>query len=106
MRFMRVIKYTNFIFLSQVSPKKERKGQNNTMADKKEQEMKIIVFTNLKNGAILKNLFIVNIHPSPTSISQDYEETLFVGRYPDCNITLTHPNIIRFHLQFHSNPSI
>ncbi|XP_075636315.1 uncharacterized protein LOC142608410 isoform X3 [Castanea sativa] len=76
------------------------------MADKKEQEMKIPVFTVLKNGAILKNIFIVNTPPSPTSVSQDYEETLVVGRHPDCNITLTHPSISRFHLQFHSNPSI
>nr|XP_023905594.1 FHA domain-containing protein PS1 isoform X2 [Quercus suber] len=76
------------------------------MAEKKEQEMKIPVFTVLKNGAILKNIFIVNTPPSPTSISQDYEETLVVGRHPDCNITLTHPSISRFHLQFHSNPSI
>ena len=57
-------------------PRKKRKGQNPAMADKKEQEMKIPIFTTLKNGAILKNIFIVNTPPSPTSISQDYEETL------------------------------
>ncbi|XP_059454031.1 FHA domain-containing protein PS1 isoform X2 [Corylus avellana] len=91
------------------------------MADKKEsipygeEETKIPVFTVLKNGAILKNIFIVNNHPcpppppSPPSISQNpdqaHEEILTVGRHPDCNITLTHPSISRFHLQIHSNPS-
>jgi hypothetical protein len=74
------------------------------MGDKKEEEIKIPVFTVIKNGAILKNIFIVNKPPSP-SISQDYEETLIVGRHPDCDITLTHPSISRFHLQIHSNPS-
>ena len=49
------------------------------MANKKEQEMKIPVFTTLKNGAILKNIFIVNKPLSLTSISQDYEETLVFG---------------------------
>ncbi|GLT75720.1 hypothetical protein SLA2020_474200 [Shorea laevis] len=93
------------------------------MADKKEskphgeEETKIPVFTVLKNGAILKNIFIVNNHPSPPpppspsppSISQnpdqDHEEILTVGRHPDCNITLTHPSISRFHLQIYSNSS-
>jgi hypothetical protein len=106
--------------------KKERKAKPGpSMADKKEskphgeEETKIPVFTVLKNGAILKNIFIVNNHPSPSpppspspsppSISQNqdqaHEEILTVGRHPDCNITLTHPSISRFHLQIHSNPS-
>lgn len=102
--------------------KKERKAKPGpSMADKKEskpygeEETKIPVFTVLKNGAILKNIFIVNNHPcpppppSPPSISQNpdqaHEEILTVGRHPDCNITLTHPSISRFHLQIHSNPS-
>ena len=68
--------------------------------------MKTSVFTNIKNGAILMNIFIVNTPPLPTSISQDYKEIIVVGRHPDCNITITHPSINRFHLQFHLNPSI
>jgi hypothetical protein len=104
--------------------KKERKAKPApSMADKKEskphgeEETKIPVFTVLKNGAILKNIFIVNNHqspspppsPSPPSTAQnpdqDHEEILTVGRHPDCSITLTHPSISRFHLQIHSNPS-
>ncbi|XP_040997994.1 FHA domain-containing protein PS1 [Juglans microcarpa x Juglans regia] len=73
-----------------------------------EGERKIPVFTVLKNGAILKNIFIVN-NPAPSSLSsvsqnpdQEYEEILTVGRHPNCNIMLTHPSISRFHLQIHS----
>ncbi|KAL0326296.1 UNVERIFIED_CONTAM: FHA domain-containing protein PS1 [Sesamum radiatum] len=33
------------------------------------------------------------------------EETLLVGRHPECNIKLEHPSISRFHLRIHSNPS-
>lgn len=86
-------------------------------------ESKIPVFTVLKNGAILKNIFIVNKPPaesSPPSSSepnalstaenaedqeQELEDILFVGRHPDCNIMLTHPSISRFHLQINSRPS-
>ncbi|GKV32316.1 hypothetical protein SLEP1_g40931 [Rubroshorea leprosula] len=91
------------------------------MAETKER--KIPVFTVLKNGAILKNIFIVNkppADPSQTSSSepnalstaenpeeekQELEDILFVGRHPDCNIMLTHPSISRFHLQINSRPS-
>ncbi|KAJ7973949.1 FHA domain-containing protein PS1 [Quillaja saponaria] len=95
------------------------------MADSREnrpdqEEEKIPVFTVLKNGAILKNIFILNKPPQPLSNSdpnsagsvgetentvQDYEEILVVGRHPDCNIMLTHPSISRFHLQIYSKPS-
>ncbi|GLT52235.1 hypothetical protein SLA2020_255840 [Shorea laevis] len=86
-------------------------------------ESKIPVFTVVKNGAILKNIFIVNkppADPSPPSSSQlnalstaengeeekqELEDILFVGRHPDCNIMLTHPSISRFHLQINSRPS-
>lgn len=75
-------------------------------------EMKIPVFTVLKNGAILKNIFIVNKSPDPESLASsvhDHDEgdgdVLIVGRHPDCNILLTHPSISRFHLQIQSNPS-
>ncbi|KAA8546331.1 hypothetical protein F0562_002930 [Nyssa sinensis] len=92
------------------------------MADKKEgksdeQEKKIPVFTVLKNNAILKNIFVLDNPPSisgPKSIEsienddqsvQETEETLLVGRHPDCNIRLEHPSISRFHLRIHSKPS-
>ncbi|PRQ24416.1 putative transcription factor interactor and regulator FHA-SMAD family [Rosa chinensis] len=76
-----------------------------------EEEPKIPVFTVLKNGAILKNIFIVNKPPPPphsepiSSVHQETEEILIVGRHPDCNIVLTHPSVSRFHLQILSNPS-
>lgn len=74
-------------------------------------EMKIAVFTVLKNGAILKNIFIVNKSPEPEPLASssvqghDHQDhILIVGRHPDCNILLTHPSISRFHLQIRSNP--
>ncbi|XP_044504799.1 FHA domain-containing protein PS1-like isoform X3 [Mangifera indica] len=86
---------------------------------KNEQERKIPVFTVIKNGAILKNIFVINKPPPPSpSIlaveneenpaqedDDDGEEILMVGRHPDCHIMLTHPSISRFHLQIHSKPS-
>ncbi|KAM3360905.1 FHA domain-containing protein PS1 [Capsicum galapagoense] len=82
------------------------------MADKmeeypiEEEEKKIPVFTVLKNGAILKNIFLLD-NPPPCSTPQEreIEEILVVGRHPDCNITLEHPSISRFHLRIHSKPS-
>ncbi|XP_022972928.1 FHA domain-containing protein PS1 isoform X2 [Cucurbita maxima] len=65
------------------------------------EEEKIPVFTVLKNGAILKNLFLVN-----NVTDRENEETIVLGRHPDCNIMLTHPSISRFHLQIHLNPSL
>lgn len=78
--------------------------------------MKIPVFTVIKNGAILKNIFLVNHPPSPQSITsvdneentdqeENGEEILIVGRHPDCHIMLTHPSVSRFHVQIQSNPS-
>lgn len=88
------------------------------MADKREaqpilesvEEKKIPVFTVLKNGAILKNIFLLDNPPSSSSSSSnqetaEFEEILVVGRHPDCNITLEHPSISRFHLRIHSKPS-
>lgn len=78
------------------------------MADKKEEESKIPVFTVIKNGAILKNIFLINNPPSPPSDENEEtsdEEILIVGRHPDCHVMLTHPSISRFHLQIQSNPS-
>ncbi|KAJ6693597.1 hypothetical protein OIU85_004380 [Salix viminalis] len=81
-----------------------------------EEERKIPVFTVLRNGAILKNIFVVSKSPlaSPTSSEpsteneesiQETEEILTFGRHPDCNIVLNHPSISRFHLQINSKPS-
>ncbi|OMO98753.1 hypothetical protein CCACVL1_04076 [Corchorus capsularis] len=73
-----------------------------TMAEEKER--KIPVFTVIKNGAILKNIFVIN-KPQEIEENEESEEILVVGRHPDCNIMLTHPSISRFHLQIHSKPS-
>lgn len=85
---------------------------------RKEKERKIPLFTVLKNGAILKNIFVINkqLSPSPelSSIAGienlenpdgENEEILIVGRHPDCSIVLMHPSISRFHLQINSVPS-
>lgn len=83
----------------------------------KEEEKKIPVFTVLKNNAILKNIFLIDSPPPgpsssnlvenkiPVAAEQKLEEILVVGRHPDCNITLEHPSISRFHLRIHSIPS-
>lgn len=83
-----------------------------------EEEKKIPVFTVLKNNSILKNIFLIDSPPDPlllppsTSTKEEgkkeelLEEILVVGRHPDCNITLEHPSISRFHLRIHSIPSL
>ncbi|KAG7593877.1 Forkhead-associated (FHA) domain [Arabidopsis thaliana x Arabidopsis arenosa] len=74
-------------------------------------EKTIPVFTVLKNGAILKNIFVVNSRDfsSPerngsivSDDDEEVEEILVVGRHPDCDILLTHPSISRFHLEIRS----
>ncbi|KAJ8770174.1 hypothetical protein K2173_011509 [Erythroxylum novogranatense] len=76
-----------------------------------EEKTKIPVFAVLKNGAILKNIFVINRPPSPslesaTPVADDEKpDVLIVGRHPDCNIVLMHPSISRFHLQISANPS-
>ncbi|KAJ0074586.1 hypothetical protein Patl1_37523 [Pistacia atlantica] len=90
------------------------------MAENKPEARKIPVFTVIKNGAILKNIFVINKPPPPPSPSitaveneensvqddeEEEEEILMVGRHPDCHIMLTHPSISRFHLQIHFKPS-
>ncbi|KAB2013001.1 hypothetical protein ES319_D09G128200v1 [Gossypium barbadense] len=72
-----------------------------------EKEMKIPVFTVVKNGAILKNIFVINKsrYMEDGEESETPEVVLIVGRHPDCNIMLTHPSISRFHLQIHSRPT-
>lgn len=86
-----------------MAAKQESLGKPNSQGD---EEKKIPVFTVLKNGAILKNIFLLE-NPTPAVIStkQDFEEILVVGRHPDCNIVLEHPSISRFHLRIHSSPS-
>ncbi|KAG2275147.1 hypothetical protein Bca52824_057702 [Brassica carinata] len=74
------------------------------MENQRAPEKTIPVFTVLKNGAILKNIFVVN-NSSPDFSSPEAEEILLVGRHPDCDILLTHPSISRFHLQIRSLPS-
>ncbi|KAK4413288.1 FHA domain-containing protein PS1 [Sesamum alatum] len=83
----------------------------------KPEEREIPVFTVLKNNCILKNIFLLDNPPSISSSSSslsvaknadqepEMEETLLVGRHPDCHIKLEHPSISRFHLRIHSIPS-
>ncbi|CAI9787015.1 unnamed protein product [Fraxinus pennsylvanica] len=88
---------------------------NPPISEIKAEERKIPVFTVLKNHAILKNIYLLNNRPSIPSSSVEFnskngkesikEETLLVGRHPDCNLTLEHPSISRFHLRIHSNRS-
>lgn len=73
-------------------------------------EKTIPVFTVLKNDAILKNIFVVNSRdfssPERNGNAEDeVEQTLIVGRHPDCDILLTHPSISKYHLQIRSLPS-
>ncbi|KMT20061.1 hypothetical protein BVRB_1g000800 [Beta vulgaris subsp. vulgaris] len=81
-------------------------------------ELQIPVFTVWKNNVILKNIFLINTPPSSATqlqtqqqnheiskTHQQFEETLVIGRHPDCDIRLEHPSISRFHLRIHSKPS-
>ncbi|KAL9245500.1 hypothetical protein vseg_019145 [Gypsophila vaccaria] len=73
-------------------------------------EREIPVFTVWKNNSILKNIFLINNPPDNSDDDYDrnrrhLEETLVVGRHPDCDIRLEHPSISRFHLRIHSFPS-
>ncbi|KAJ0232784.1 PIN domain-containing protein [Hirschfeldia incana] len=81
------------------------------MAEQQVREKTIPMFTVLKNGAILKNIFVVNSRDfsSPERNGNDeddeVEQVLIVGRHPDCDILLTHPSISKYHLQIRSLPS-
>ncbi|MFS7972472.1 putative transcription factor interactor and regulator FHA-SMAD family [Helianthus anomalus] len=69
---------------------------------------KIPQFTVIKNGSILKNIFLLSKQSTIGKSSQNREsdeEILLVGRHPECHITLEHPSISRYHLRIHSNPS-
>lgn len=77
--------------------------------DVEKMERKIPVFTVLKNNSVLKNIFLIDSTPSPSNPARngtELEEVLVVGRHPDCNITLEHPSISRFHLRIHSIPAL
>ncbi|KAK1433582.1 hypothetical protein QVD17_10494 [Tagetes erecta] len=81
------------------------------MEDNKDNQIqmkKIPAFTVLKNGSILKNIFLLRKQSATDQSSQNQEpgeEILFVGRHPHCHIILEHPSISRYHLRIHSNPS-
>ncbi|CAF2043837.1 unnamed protein product [Brassica napus] len=70
-------------------------------------EKRIPVFTVLKKGAILKNIFVVKSLDLSSHGKDDaeVEEILLVGHHPDCDILLTLPSISRYHLQIRSLPS-
>ncbi|KAI3892699.1 hypothetical protein MKW92_051735 [Papaver armeniacum] len=82
------------------------------MADETEkaEEKKIPVFTVLKKGSIVKNIYLDNLLISGEDDSvlvggEEEEEIFIVGRHPDCNIMLEHPSISRFHLKIYSKTS-
>ncbi|KAI4321185.1 hypothetical protein MLD38_034599 [Melastoma candidum] len=82
-----------------------------------EEEPMVPVFTVIKNGAILKNIFVISNGSMPLLEEEEIrpfdlmddvkgrEEVLIVGRHPDCDVVLTHPSISRFHLKILSNPT-
>lgn len=99
----------------EINPEMEKLAEKE---EQKQEERKIPVFTVLKNSCILKNIYLIDTPPPPPASSsnlvekdtavadkQEYEETLVVGRHPNCSITLEHPSISRFHLRIHSIPS-
>jgi FHA domain len=78
------------------------------MAEKEEKsnkvEIKIPVFSVLRNGCTLKNIFLSG---PGGEIQEEYEEMpVLMGRHPDCHIILDHPSISRFHLEIFAKPSI
>ncbi|XP_068660915.1 FHA domain-containing protein PS1 [Aristolochia californica] len=83
------------------------------MAERKrkpyDEEIRIPLFTVVKKGLIIKNIFL-NVPPNPDlETSQDItgEATkLLMGRHPDCQIVLDHPSVSRFHLEVRLHPSL
>ncbi|CAJ1976814.1 unnamed protein product [Sphenostylis stenocarpa] len=71
---------------------------NNNKKPEQEKHEKFPVLTVLKNNAVLKNIFILRDDDND-------DQTVLIGRHPDCNIVLTHPSVSRFHLRIRSNPS-
>ncbi|GAA0170315.1 hypothetical protein LIER_24607 [Lithospermum erythrorhizon] len=76
------------------------------MAENVDSEKKIPVLTVLKNHSILKNIFILDpLQEENSGENVDaFEETVWIGRHPDCNIILEHPSISRFHLRIDFKP--
>ncbi|KAL8250620.1 hypothetical protein R6Q59_034313 [Mikania micrantha] len=69
----------------------------------------IPAFTVLKNGSILKNIFLLRKQSAVDKSSRNQEsdeQVLLFGRHPHCHVTLGHPSISRHHLRVHSNPSL
>ncbi|XP_017412792.1 FHA domain-containing protein PS1 isoform X2 [Vigna angularis] len=70
----------------------------NNKNPEQEKHAKFPVLTVLKNNAVLKNIFLVHD-------GTNEDQTVLIGRHPDCNIVLMHPSVSRFHLRIRSNPS-
>ncbi|KAL8230845.1 hypothetical protein R6Q57_000623 [Mikania cordata] len=69
----------------------------------------IPAFTVLKNGSILKNIYLLRKQSAVDKSSRNQEsdeQILLFGRHPHCHVTLGHPSISRHHLRVHSNPSL
>ncbi|KAH0910873.1 hypothetical protein HID58_034194, partial [Brassica napus] len=83
------------------------KEEKPPMEKQQVREKRIPVFTVLKKGAILKNIFVVKSLDLSSHGKDDaeVEEILLVGHHPDCDILLTLPSISRYHLQIRSLPS-
>ncbi|XP_078150414.1 forkhead-associated (FHA) domain-containing protein isoform X2 [Carex rostrata] len=78
------------------------------MAEKGEKsdklEIKIPVFSVLRNGCALKNIFLSG--PGGETREEYEDMPVLMGRHPDCHVTLDHPSISRFHLEILAKPSI
>ncbi|CAA7400320.1 unnamed protein product [Spirodela intermedia] len=60
------------------------------------------VFTVLKDGRVLKNIFLNEPPPEQeqgSPMRPRGEEKILVGRHPECHIVVDHPSISRFHLE-------
>ncbi|KAL0909820.1 hypothetical protein M5K25_020718 [Dendrobium thyrsiflorum] len=65
------------------------------------EEAKIPVFSVLKKGTTLKNIFLNSPPPEtgiPLSPSRE-NDPILMGRHPECHIVVDHPSISRFHLE-------
>ncbi|QCE07987.1 nuclear inhibitor of protein phosphatase 1 [Vigna unguiculata] len=71
---------------------------NNNKNPEQEKHENFPVLTVLKNNAVLRNIFLVHDGNSE-------DQTVLIGRHPDCDIVLMHPSVSRFHLRIRSNPS-
>ncbi|XP_020583806.1 FHA domain-containing protein PS1 [Phalaenopsis equestris] len=72
------------------------------------EDAKIPVFSVLKKGAVLKNIFLNSPPPEtgkPLSPSRD-NDPILMGRHPDCDIVVDHPSISRFHVEVRPKSSL